>query len=62
MHVASVIADTGEIDLDVDELIGRLDETAWLDLGLNRETLLGLKADAEDLASEIAGEFLPVTA
>ncbi len=62
VHAASVIADTRGIDMDADELIGRLDETAWLALGLDQETLLVLKNDAEDLANEIASEFLPVAA
>jgi HD-like signal output (HDOD) protein len=62
VHVASVIADLGELDVDGDELIGRFDETAWSVLKLDRETLSDLKSNAEELASEIAGEFLPAEA
>ena len=59
VHVASAIADTRDLHLDADELIQRLDETAWLALELNRESLSDLKTDSEILANDIVDLFLP---
>jgi HD-like signal output (HDOD) protein len=59
VHVASMIADTRDLDLDAEELIQRLDETAWLALELNPESLSDLVTDGERLASDIVDLFLP---
>jgi HD-like signal output (HDOD) protein len=59
VHVASAIADTRDLHLDADVLIRSLDETAWLALELNRESLSDLRADSEKLANDIVEQFLP---
>lgn len=59
LHVASAIADMRDLRLDTDEMIRRLDETAWLTLKLNRDSLLALITDSESLASDITEQFLP---
>jgi len=59
VHVASAIADARDLHLDSDELIRSLNETAWLALELNPESLSYLKIDSEKLANDIVDQFLP---
>jgi HD-like signal output (HDOD) protein len=59
VHVASTISDTRDLHLGTDELIQRLDETAWLALEQNRESLSDLVTDGTRLASNIVDLFLP---
>ncbi len=58
--IASTIADNRDICSDIDEIIRRLDEAAWLASGLDRESLSDLVIGGETLANDIVDLFLPV--
>ncbi len=59
VHVASTMADAGDLQLDADEIIRRLDEDAWHALELNRESLSDLISQGEELSASIVEQFLP---
>ncbi len=59
VHVASILADTRDFHLGTDELIQRLDETAWLALEQNPESFSELVGDGATLAKDIVELFLP---
>ena len=59
IHISSTIADTRDLHSGTDELIRRLDETAWFALELDGESLSDLITDSEILANNIVDLFLP---
>ncbi len=59
VHVASTISDTRDLYLGTEELIQRLDKSAWLALEQSEESWANLLTEGARLASDIVDLFLP---
>jgi HD-like signal output (HDOD) protein len=59
VHIASAIADRQDYLPELESVVSNMDDIAWRHLELDLESVQELITDAESLADEIAGQFLP---
>ncbi len=59
IHVASIITDTRELQLNEEEMIHQIDVDAWNILNLQQESLTNIVEETESLSSELTEQFLP---